>query len=138
MVVWGRCRGPGNDQSVVQQRMSWDRKHRGAKGGYYYRCRRVDGRPVKVYLGSGAAAEAAARRDEVAKREREAARVQDLGERARVAAADVALVEVRALAGTLAAAELVLAGYHNRRGEWRRRRDEQARTTGRSGNEGGR
>jgi hypothetical protein len=35
----------------------------GAKGGSYHRRRRVGGRPVEVYLGSGPAASAAARPD---------------------------------------------------------------------------
>ncbi|QDS98167.1 hypothetical protein [Adhaeretor mobilis] len=42
--------------------MAWE--NRGNNNRYYYRGRRVDGRTVKEYLGSGEAAERAAAEDE--------------------------------------------------------------------------
>ncbi|MBY0513764.1 MAG: hypothetical protein K2P78_07610, partial [Gemmataceae bacterium] len=41
--------------------MSFDRKARGRADGYYYRSVRVDGRALKQYVGTGPAAELAAK-----------------------------------------------------------------------------
>src|SRR5215468_9451273 len=98
--------------------MSWDKKGRGHEGGYLYRTRRVNGRPVKVYVGRGPAAEMAALLDEHARQERRAARLKVLEERAAVALADLALEQARELTNLLATAVLVLAGYHQHRGCW--------------------
>ena len=49
--------------------MSWDRK--GVKRTYYYRSKRVDGRPVKVYVGKGTVGEQAEAEDRQARIRRE-------------------------------------------------------------------
>lgn len=90
---------------------------------YYYRCVRVDGRPVKRYVGRGRAAEMAARQDDQARATRleqgEAARVEQL----RHAGADRALRDLRIVLQTLMQATLVGRGfYRHHRGEWRHRR----------------
>lgn len=102
--------------------MSWDKKARGHKGGYLYRNRRVNGRPVKEYLGRGHVAEMAALLDEHAREERQAARLKTLQERANLGVADLALKRSRELTNLLAEATLILAGYHLHHGCWRRRR----------------
>jgi len=100
--------------------MSWDVKRRGRKAGYYYVGRRVDGRVVKQYLGTGPAAEAVARAVERRQRERTAARLARL----RLAEADRLAAEALKLAVLLARAELLIAGFHRHHGggHWRRRR----------------
>src|SRR5262245_37811952 len=90
---------------------------------YYYRSSRVNGRPTKVYVGTGeAAAEAAA---EVERRKAERAERQ----RARAAEADAygqstaPLDELCRFTDVLLRVSLVLAGFRRHdRGEWRRRR----------------
>jgi hypothetical protein len=99
--------------------MAWERR---GSNLYYYQSQRVDGRVRKKYVGTGDVAEMIAHADETIRRSR-AAR----SERARVE-----LEETRTLASVgeelceaadiLAVAQLVAAGYHRHKGEWRMRR----------------
>src|SRR5262249_57397675 len=97
-------------------------KARGHKGGYLYRNKRANGRPVKVYVGRGPAAEMAALLDEQVREERRAARLKVLEERQALALADLALGRARELTSLLAEATLTLGGHHLHHGCWRRRR----------------
>jgi|SRR5215208_2600190 len=99
--------------------MAWERR---GSNLYYYQSERVDGRVRKKYVGTGDVAEVIAHADATIRRSRAAH-----SERARVE-----LEEVRTLASVgeelceaadiLAVAELVVAGYHRHKGEWRMRR----------------
>src|SRR4051812_34560770 len=107
--------------------MSWDCK-RPDGPRYYYRSYRVDGRTVKEYVGTGPLAELAARVDELERQERLARREAWLTEQERLAAPEALLSEVQRLVGLLARATLLLEGYHEHKGEWRRRRKVHGRT----------
>ncbi len=103
--------------------MAWEQRQRG--GHYYTRSRRVSGRVVREYLGAGPLAEALARQDATAQERRRAQATEE--QRLRDSDATLAALVDDLIAGTdaLAAAALVLAGYHqHHRGEWRRRRQE--------------
>ena len=102
--------------------MVWSRKQRGPRSGYYYRSRRVGGRPVKLYVGRGPEAELAARLDERARQDRRAERAAFLAEQVRLAAADLAFADARVLVDLLVRATFILSGFHFHRDEWRRRR----------------
>jgi hypothetical protein len=102
--------------------MPWSRKQRGRAGGYFYLSKRIDGRPTKVYVGAGPVARQAAREVEDRRRQRLAERAARLLEEARLTAADQALRELAAATRLLARAALLLAGYHQYRGQWRLRR----------------
>ena len=99
--------------------MAWERR-----GGnlYYYQAEREDGRVRKKYVGAGQVAQALAHADEAIRRGRaarsERARVE-LEEARTLASAGEELCEA---AEMLAVAELVAAGYHRHKGEWRMRR----------------
>src|SRR5262249_35588261 len=120
-----RCRAgeAGMLRGVGQRQMVWSRKQRGAKGGYYYRSKRIAGRPVKLYVGRGPDAELAARLDARERQDRPADRAAVLAEQVRLAAADLAFADARALVDLLVRATLILRGYHLHRYEWRRRRE---------------
>ena len=99
--------------------MAWERR---GSNLYYYQSDRVDGRVRKKYVGTGEVAQAIAHADETIRRSR-AAR----SERARVKleeARTLALAgeELWEAAEILAVAQLVAAGYHRHKGEWRMRR----------------
>ena len=101
--------------------MGWERRSRG--GLYYTRSRRVGGRVVREYVGTGLAAELAARLDAAERGRRGARAAAGRAERERLDAADATLAELSAVADALARSALLLAGYHRHdRGEWRRRR----------------
>lgn len=113
--------------------MGWDVKRGGAPGGYYYRSVRVPGQPqpVKLYLGRGAEAHAAA----AAVEERRAARVAALEAASTPAARAVThatdlLEDLGRRTRELMVAALVAAGWHRHKGEWRRRRAARGTTHG--------
>jgi hypothetical protein len=99
--------------------MGWEER-RGGK--VYYRSVRVDGRPTKVYLGKGAAAEAQAERVAQAQKQRQAECDAWRRERDRLAGAEQHLRDLQVLAAALVRVTLHGAGFHLHRGEYRRRR----------------
>src|SRR4051794_17468835 len=86
-----------------------------------YRSVRGNGRPRKLYLGTGPAAEDYARREADRRQERQAEREALNAEQARIAAADLAFGEARDLAELLVWAILILHGFHCHHRIWRRR-----------------
>ena len=94
--------------------MSWET--RSGRGRYYTRSRKVAGRVRREYVGSGLLAELAAAEDALHREARE-----------RLEALDAPLLALDALTGALYRAALVAAGYRqHKRGEWRKRRAEDA------------
>ncbi len=101
--------------------MAWE-KRKGSGGRYYTRSRRVGGRVVREYIGCGPVAEAIAALDA---QERWMRKEQDRRHREEVAAAEAADKELKELANLcdlLVEVELLKAGYHKHKGEWRKRR----------------
>lgn len=97
--------------------MGWD------KGRYYTRSRKVNGRVVREYIGTGEVAELAAQSDAIDRADREAERQARRAEKAELDALDASVKELDELADLLARAALLAAGYRqHKRGEWRRRR----------------
>lgn len=105
--------------------MGWEER-----GGrlYYYRSRRVGGRVVKEYVGSGPDAELIVDVEEEARRAERRRRESERAERELLSAEDKEVAEVYDLIDRVAKAALIEAGYrqHNR-GEWRLKRGPGAR-----------
>jgi hypothetical protein len=98
----------------------WDVRGR-FKG--YYRHQRIGGRPRRVYVGTGPAAEQAAAEDARRKAQRQAEREFDEADRRRYAVATEPLDGLTALVEGLAKAALLGSGWKQHdRGEWRPRR----------------
>jgi hypothetical protein len=94
---------------------------------YYYRHRRVDGRPVRRYVGAaGSPAATLAAADADRRRlQREAAARERHAEQARQREVEGLLVRLCALSDVLTRAALLASGFHrHHRGQWRRRRRE--------------
>ena len=105
--------------------MGWETRQRG--GRYYIRSRKVGGRVVREYVGTGPLAELIAAQDAEARAKQLAASVALRAEQERMAPAEAALAELDALAELLAHGALVAAGYRrHHRGTWRKRRGHQA------------
>ena len=99
--------------------MAWERR---GSNLYYYQSQRIDGRVRKKYVGTGDVAEGVAHDDETLRRGRaarsERVRVELEEARTLVSAGE----ELCEAADILAVAELVAAGYHRHKGQWRRKR----------------
>src|SRR4051812_21415884 len=97
--------------------MAWETRNN--RGRYYTRSRRVDGRVVREYFGTGPAGEAAAGQDADA-RARRAAESEALRQyRRRLEELERLTAELNAACKLLAEATLAGAGYHRHGGEWR-------------------
>lgn len=106
--------------------MAWEFR-RNRPNPYYTRTRRIAGRQVREYVGTGRVAELVAADDARQRAERLAVRAAWRAERARLEALDAPVDELDALADTLLRAYLTLAGYRQHdRGEWRRKRRDDA------------
>jgi hypothetical protein len=100
--------------------VAWERR---GDGLYYYRSERENGRVRKRYVGLGEVAELVAHADETRRAVRERTRRAERAELERARELSEAGAELDAAAEVLARAELVAAGYHNHKGEWRLRRE---------------
>jgi hypothetical protein len=89
---------------------------------YYYEKRRVGDKVVSEYLGSGIIADLAQRRAEIERTRREAEREKLKRHRMSMAEIDKSLDDFSRLCDALMTAELLLNGYHQHKGQWRRRR----------------
>jgi len=100
--------------------VAWERR---GDGLYYYRSERENGRVRKRYVGRGEVAELVAHADETRRAVRERRRRDERAGLDRAREISEAGAELDAAAEDLARAELVAAGYHDHKGEWRRRRE---------------
>jgi hypothetical protein len=104
--------------------MGWDR------GRYYTRSKKVNGRVVREYVGTGELAELAAETDILLRLQRSEERAARRAERSELQALDAPLDELNDLADLLAHTALTAAGFRrHKRGEWRKRRDHADETT---------
>lgn len=101
--------------------MGWETRKRG--GRYYTRSRRAGSRVVREYVGGGLGAELAAESDRIDRERREIQALKEREERERLARSAEFLSELEEATKILAEAQLVAAGCHKRKGEWRRVRE---------------
>ena len=96
--------------------MAWE-----DRGGhlYYYRKRREGSRVVSEYVGGGPVAVLASRLDAAERVEEKARRARERGDREADEALDKLLDTIGDALGTAAACEMIAAGCHNHKGEWR-------------------
>ena len=100
--------------------MGWEQRGRKL---VYYRAKKVAGRVVRTYCGSGARAELAAQEDADRRAVRETEARAWRGERARLDAADSAMDRLGVAVQAFVRAHLLLGGFRRHaRGHWRRRR----------------
>ena len=101
--------------------MGWETRR--GQGRYYTRSRKVNGRIIREYVGTGLLAELAAQQDAETRAQRLAERERLQHEAARWASTGAPLSELSRLLDGLTAAALIAAGYHqHHRGAWRKRR----------------
>jgi len=100
--------------------MGWETRARG--GRYYTRSKKIGGRVVREYLGTGRVAELTAQMDAVERQEREQAQVAAKAERDTDRAQEAALIDYCKAIDAIADEALLAAGYHKHNGQWRRKR----------------
>jgi hypothetical protein len=100
--------------------MSWETRN--GRGAYYTRSRRNGGRIIREYIGTGdfALARAHADAQERQQRQAEAARLRQ--QKATDQSLDADIDQFCRLTDGIARAVLLAAGYHNHKGQWRKRR----------------
>src|SRR5262245_17598348 len=99
--------------------MGWDR------GRYYTRSKKVNGRVVREYVGTGGVAELAAQMDALEREQRQLDALALRNEQAELAAIDAEMKTLTEVTDLVARAALVASGFHqHKRGEWRRRREQ--------------
>jgi len=99
--------------------MAWETRR--GKGRYYTRSRRIGRRVIREYVPK-ALAELAAEADRRDRLAREAERAKWRDERAQLTTIDEELDELDQVCVSLAKGALLVSGYHQHKGEWRRRR----------------
>jgi hypothetical protein len=107
--------------------MAWEKRERG--GSYYTRSRKVNGKVVRQYVGTGPLAELAALMDaeERLRREEDAAARRE--ERQRLEELACLVDELCEAVETVVQATLLAAGFRQHKREWRRTRDRGTNTT---------
>jgi hypothetical protein len=97
--------------------MAWE------KGRYYTRSRRVAGRVVREYVGTGPGAQLAAAQDETRRQEALANQIALQREKAEVRELEASLAALDTLCAAFVTMTLEADAYHQHdRGEWRKRR----------------
>ena len=99
--------------------MAWERR---GSNLYYYQSERVDGRVRKKYVGTGEVAQAIAHADETIRSSRAERRERGRAQLEEASGLAAAGAELHEAAEILARAQMVAAGYHRHKGEWRMRR----------------
>jgi len=102
--------------------MAWETRN--GRGRYYTRSKRVKGRVVREYVGSGLIGEMAAVQDAERRAEREKQRSAWMSQRQEMEAIEGLVGDRRKALAALTGATLLQAGFHrHHRGEWRKRID---------------
>ena len=104
--------------------MGWEARDRG--GSYYTRSTRQDGRVVREYIGTGPLGEIVASYDELKRLLKEEQAAYWKEEKERLEANTAFLRELEEAADILVRAQLIAAGCHRYKGEWRIKREHSA------------
>jgi stress response protein SCP2 len=95
--------------------MSWER-------GYYYHARKVNGHVVKTYVGKGLDRQMMVQLARLNRDHHELLAIAGRNERQRLQELDDLLDKLTNAAEALMRASLEAAGYHQHRGQWRKKR----------------
>ena len=118
----GFGREPNPAQVTSGNTMAWEARN--GRGRYYTRSRKMYGRVVREYVGTGAVAELMAQADALTRDQRQRMRDELRDQRENEKARDVEVSAFCDIAVLWSRVALLAAGYHRHdRGEWRRRRE---------------
>lgn len=101
--------------------MAWETRR--GRGRYWTRSRKVNGRVVREYIGTGRVAELVAQMDAIEREQRGLAALDVRQAKDELAALDADLKALDELGDLVVRAALLAAGYRrHKRGEWRKKR----------------
>lgn len=100
--------------------MAWETRN--GRGRYYTRSKRIGGRVVREYIGTGAIADLAAALDAEERAEREEARAALRAEHAEAREVTEVLSDLEAVTRHAVFNVLHAEGFHRHKRQWRRRR----------------
>jgi transposase len=100
--------------------MGWETRERGVTS-YYYRSVRSGDRVRKEYVGTGLIGQIAAQLDEYERRQKEEKSLYWKEEKERLVQSAAFLQELTEAAEVLVRAYLLASGFHQHKGQWRRR-----------------
>lgn len=112
--------------------MSWETRN--GRGLYYTRSKRKMGRIVREYIGTGDYGLVIAHQDDIERQQRQAEVARWQRQKAEDERLDADIDQFCRLADNVVHAALLAAGYHNHRGQWRKRRGTQGTKTSHDGN----
>ncbi len=101
--------------------MGWEQRN---GRSYYFRKVREGGRVRSEYMGAGLLAQLSAEEDDDKRRERNAQRATDRATRHAEAQIDRQLAGVESAIAAMTHDTLLAAGYHQHKGQWRKKRHE--------------
>lgn len=96
--------------------MAWEER---SGNRYYYRKKRIGSRVVSEYIGGGYYADLIALEDEQTREQQAEAQEAHRHEEVEYQAIEQQLAQAEARLSALVAAELLAAGYHPHKGQWR-------------------
>lgn len=99
--------------------MGWEQRN---GRSYYYHKSRMGGRVRSEYMGAGLLAQLCAEEDDDKRQERNAQRAADRATRQAEAGIDRQLANAESALAAMTHATLLAAGFHNHKGQWRKRR----------------
>ena len=101
--------------------MAWETRN--GRGSYYTRSKRIDGKVVREYIGTGPTALTIAELDALERKQRHQDQAKFKVEKEAQRIIDQKLEEEFTLIKTITKALLLANGYHNRKGQWRKKRN---------------
>lgn len=102
--------------------MAWETR-KGSSGSYYTRSKRVDGRVVREYIGTGEVALEVAELDAIEREQRQREKATFKVEKEAQSEIDLRIEEESKHISTLTDAILLVNGYHKHKGQWRKKRN---------------
>ncbi len=100
--------------------MAWETRR--GKDAYYTRSKKVDGRVIREYVGTGEFAELCADIDDLTKQQRNFDNTAKRSKRTAAREQEAAMIEYCKTIDQIMIDALIECGYHRHKGEWRRKR----------------
>lgn len=100
--------------------MAWEER---GNNKYYYRKKKIDGRVISEYVGKGARAQQIALLDLKIRQDRKEESINIRQQKEKFYLFNNQVIQMSLLVDRMVGGFLIIAGFHQYKGQWRRRRD---------------